>query len=486
MDHRLGFEPAREELAGECLPVEGTLPKWLSGTLLRNGPGTFRAGDRQLNHWFDGFAMVRRFAIRDGAVEYANRFLESDAYEHAQEYGDLGFREFATDPEVGLVGRLKRLVSTRFTDNAPVNVERRNGRLFATTESPRAVRFDPETLATRGHDDREEFGTTRTAHPHYDARRGETVGYATRFGRNPGYTVYRIPDGETNPEVVGGVTVDRPAYLHSFGLTEQYVVLTEGPFVVEPLDLLRDSAIVESFAWKPERGTRFILLDRDSGDVVGTHSTDPFFVFHHVNAYEADRSIVLDLIAYPDASVIDALYLENLRSASPALPTGELRRYRLPFANEDVERETLYPGHIELPTIDYAHRNTRSYCYAYGVGNRKRPPEDFQNQLVKVDVESRRTETWHESDCYPGEPLFVPAPGNVNADREDATAARSEDDGVLLSVVLDTQEKRSFLLVLDARSFEERARAIVPHPIPFGFHGQFYRDGEERPTRSMA
>ena len=32
----------------------------------------------------------------------------------------------------------------------------------------------------------------------------------------------------------------------------------------------------------------------------------------------------------------------------------------------------------------------------------------------------------------------------------------------------------SFLLVLDAESFAERARAEVPHHIPFGFHGQFF------------
>ena len=53
--------------------------------------------------------------------------------------------------------------------------------------------------------------------------------------------------------------------------------------------------------------------------------------------------------------------------------------------------------------------------------------------------------------------------------------ARREDDGVALSVVLDTRRRRSFLLVLDARSFTEVARAEVPHHIPFGFHGELFR-----------
>ena len=51
----------------------------------------------------------------------------------------------------------------------------------------------------------------------------------------------------------------------------------------------------------------------------------------------------------------------------------------------------------------------------------------------------------------------------------------AEDGGVILSVVLDAAARRSFLLVLDAGSFEELARAEAPHHIPFGFHGEYLR-----------
>ena len=53
--------------------------------------------------------------------------------------------------------------------------------------------------------------------------------------------------------------------------------------------------------------------------------------------------------------------------------------------------------------------------------------------------------------------------------------AEDEDDGVLLSVVLDASAGTSFLLVLDASDLSELARADAPHHIPFGFHGQFAR-----------
>lgn len=94
------------------------------------------------------------------------------------------------------------------------------------------------------------------------------------------------------------------------------------------------------------------------------------------------------------------------------------------------------------------------------MSQQKAHPDDFLNQLVKVDVIQHSARTWFEEDSYPGEPVFVAAPDAI-----------SEDEGVVLSVVLDGQKGTSFLLVLDAASFTEVARAEVPHHIPLGFHG---------------
>jgi carotenoid cleavage dioxygenase-like enzyme len=46
----------------------------------------------------------------------------------------------------------------------------------------------------------------------------------------------------------------------------------------------------------------------------------------------------------------------------------------------------------------------------------------------------------------------------------------------VLSVVLDSVRGTSFLLVLDASGFIEVARAELPHPVLFGYHGQFFDD----------
>ena len=166
-------------------------------------------------------------------------------------------------------------------------------------------------------------------------------------------------------------------------------------------------------------------------------------------------------MTYPDASIIDDLYLDRLRSDEPTSGTGRLRRYHLPLKGGAVSSTVQSDERLELPRIHEAAARAQSYQYVYGVG--ERGAGTFTDQLVKIDVETGAAQVWREDGTYPGEPVFIPHPDGA-----------AEDEGVILSVVLDPEAERSFLLVLDAASFAERARAPVPHAIPFGFHGQFF------------
>ena len=74
--YALGFSTLDREVSGIFLPVEGALPLWLGGSLIRTGPAKFEVGHQSYRHWFDGLAMLHCFAIR-GGVTYSNRFLRS-------------------------------------------------------------------------------------------------------------------------------------------------------------------------------------------------------------------------------------------------------------------------------------------------------------------------------------------------------------------------------------------------------------------------
>src|SRR4051794_19116411 len=76
-----GFADLDEEVALDSIPVEGAPPGGLRGELIRVTPAKFDiAADNRIRHWFDGLAMLHRFAIQEGKVSYANRFLETEAH----------------------------------------------------------------------------------------------------------------------------------------------------------------------------------------------------------------------------------------------------------------------------------------------------------------------------------------------------------------------------------------------------------------------
>ncbi len=459
----LGFTTLERETVLDELALDGELPSWLGGSLLRTGPAKFEVGEQRMRHWFDGLAMLHRFTIDDGKVSYGNRYLHSRNYRTAKEKGRMVYGEFATDPCRSLFKRVQTLFSpgNALPDNANINVTRLGERFISMTETPMPVQFDPHTLETAGVQPYEVPGQLTTAHPHADRASGGMLNYAAKLGRVSSYRFFAVDPDASKPRVIGSLPVKEPAYMHSFGLTERWLVLAEFPLVVNPLALaLSGRPYIENYKWKPELGTRFTLVDRATGEATGGFQTDACFAFHHVNAYEQDGEVIVDMCAFDDASVIEDLYLDRLREGKP-IAEPKLTRFRLGVSDRSVSRELLADGEIELPRINYARCNERPYQYVWGNAN---GDGGWLERIVKIDTRDGATLSWSEPGCYPGEPVFVARP-----------QADGEDDGVLLSVVLDAAAETSFLLVLDATDLSELARARVPHHIPFSFHGQFAR-----------
>jgi beta,beta-carotene 9',10'-dioxygenase len=460
-DYRLGFTSLDSEVAVDSLPVSGTLPPWLSGTLLRNGPARFEVGEDRYRHWFDGLAMVHRFTLADGRVSYANRFLRTPAFLEAERTHRIACSEFDTDPHRSPLERVAAIFRSAPSDNANVNIVPYGKNYLALTETPLPVEFDATTLDTRGilHFDDSVAGQITTAHTQHDRARRATFNILIEIARKATYKVVRIDDGTLRRDVVASLQVDEPAYMHAFSTTDNYVIIAEYPFVVRPLDLaFRRKPFIENYRWLPGRATRFHVFHKDGGARDGTYEADAFFAFHHINAFEDGGAIVLDIAAYDDASIIGDFQIEHVLESAKRIAQASFRRYRLPPGRTAAEVETL-PWAIELPRVA-ADRAAASYRYAYGVNSSGEPPSF--DALLKVDVRERTAATWAAPRAYPGEPVFVARPG-----------AGDEDDGAVLSVVLDADAGTSFLLVIDGRTFTELARVHVPHHIPFGFHGMF-------------
>jgi beta,beta-carotene 9',10'-dioxygenase len=466
--YQLGFTNIEDELVIDKLAVTGKLPGWIRGTLYRNGPGMFKTGNQHYRHWFDGLSMLHKFTFNGGSVSYANKFLECKAYHEAKEKNKISYSEFATDPCYSLFDRVKEIFDPKITDSAKVNVAKLGGKFIAMGEPSMQMEFDPETLNSLGvytYDDKPKKHIT-TVHPHEVDN--EVINLTTRFGRVSSYRFMKKPAGE-NPELIARQKVKKPAYIHSFGISPSYLILTEFPYVVNPLKIIfHAKPFIENYVWKPEMGTRILIFNRKNGRLVKQFKAEPFFAFHHVNAFEKGNDLYFDIVSYPDPGIIQSFYLDRITSEEKKLPGGEFRRYHADLAGKEITYRVLSDEAVELPRFHYDHFNMDSnYRFVYSVGVNKSGSNSFYDQIVKSDLKTGETKIWREKNCFPGEPVFLPDPDG-----------KSEDDGVNLSVVLDEENGNSFLLILDSVSFTEIARAVIPQPILFGYHGNFYQNDQ--------
>jgi len=467
------FASVTQETGPIQLTVKGTIPGWLNGVFIRNGPARFNAGTSVMNHWFDGYALLHRFAIRDGGVTYLNRFLDSVDYRTDQAAGKILSSQWGTLPGPG-DSRLKKFFGAfrqRTPDNTNVSVLRAGRTQFAVSDFSTMVEFDPESLATKG--DflfSDTFGSRfmlSSAHPSIDPETGEIFNVVEPPGRTGTLYVYRMRGGVPKREVLCRIDIPRPVYFHSLALTKDYVIVIEQPLRLNVIRLifarLYDKPFSENLTWEPEHGNRYHICDRRTGKVQTLDGT-AFFFFHTVNAFQPDeRSIAIDLCRYDDFSINRLFYLDSL--AEHGLNAGEvssLARVTLDLPARTVSERRLADIPLDLPRFN----RCLAFCdyrYVYGAGCRPGKQNPFVNQLVKADLRTGTGVTWSREGCYPSEAVFVERPG-----------ADAEDDGVLLSMVSDRDKGVTRLIVLDAGSMQEIAEAEIPAYIPPGLHGNFY------------
>jgi len=453
--------------------VRGTVPVWFSGNLFRNGPAIFEQGADRMRHFFDGYAMLHRFSFREGVVSYRSRTLKTAEYANDKKLGRIAGNEWGTAAwsTAGFLTRLSNLSGPATVDNTNVNIAVMGGRYVALSDFSTMVSFDPHTLQTCGHvhfEDR--YGDTfmaGAAHPSADPVTGDLFNALSRYGPSGDVALYRIPhDAPEKREIIAKIRTKKQTYFHSFGLTPGYFIFIEMPWELDIFRLvtgqLRGIPLAECYSWNPQKGTKFHVVSRKDGTVT-TFSTEAFFVFHTVNAFEEGGKIVIDIAAYPDASINAEFFFDHLLTRGLSRKSAaRLKRFTLDL-DTGIVGNTVICGEetFDLPGIS---RNVagRAYRYAYGLGMPDDPGTDFPARLLKIDVTRGTSTAWQADQAFPGEPVFVARPGGAD-----------EDDGVVLSLVFDGRSGTSYLLILDGTTMKEVARAVLPHRIPFGLHGIF-------------
>ncbi|XP_056275598.1 beta-carotene 15, 15-dioxygenase 2, like [Pseudoliparis swirei] len=510
--------------------ITGTIPTWINGSFLRNGPGKFEFGKDRYTHWFDGMALMHRFHICEGSVTYCSRFLRSDSYVTNSEKNRIVVSEFGTlalpDPCKNIFARFySRFQIPKATDNASVNFVTYKGDYYVSTETNYMRRVDPQSLETKEKVDWSQYiaVNSATAHPHYD-REGATYNMGNSYGKSGFfYNIICVPPPEEkaaveDPADLKGARVicsirasepRKPSYYHSFVMSENYIVFVEQPIKLDVMKMklyqIQGKSLNKAMKWEPQYDTIFHLVNKHTGkESEVKYRAAPMFTLHQINAFEDNGLLVMDMCCGDDGEVIGEFTLENLRRGAGeemdkfynSMCRNLPRRYVLPLTVDEetpldqnlvlldnytatarktkpgevyMTHEELYDdellqyGGLEFPQINYEQHNGRPYRYFYSCGF----AHVFSDSLLKMDVHTKELKVWRYPGLFPSEPVFVAAPN-----------ATQEDDGVILSVIITPREEKStFLLILDAKTFTELGRAEVPVDVPYGSHGVFNRMG---------
>lgn len=529
-----GFDAHYEERTPVELQVEGNIPAYTAGVLFRTGLGprtveTSKDTTFKVNHWFDNFSQVHRFQIHGPTPEspvrvtYNSRLTSDGLIEKIKKTGKLDGFTFAAkyDPCKTFFQKLQSVfqpadraslapneasLSVTLSANFPglsskgekfegAHPSGKVSTLCNKTDAPAMQMLDPETLEPLGlanqtvlHPDLRGAGSG--AHAKSDPETGDVFNYNLDFGRTGTYRVFRAA-AETGKTSILATISHNPAYLHSLFLTEHYVVLCvwNSFYKAGGASILWTQNLLDAMAWDGNHPTTWFVVDKRAPKeggrgLVATYTSDAFYAFHTINAYEVPSAtsndtydIVADINAYENMDVIYRFYLDNVMSDDPKAhkytdsmsPSvrPDYRRYRLPNVNSSsptsrkskavLEHKSTKADGFELPVIN-SKFVTKKHRYMYGICDTGL--STFADGLVKYDADTHTVLRWSHHGQTAGEPVFIQDP-----------ESSEEDGGVLLSVVLDGPNGKSYLLVLDAKTMKEIGRAHVDGAVGFGFHG---------------
>jgi carotenoid cleavage dioxygenase len=255
--------------------------------------------------------------------------------------------------------------------------------------------------------------------------------------------------------------------------TEHFSILNDLPVHWDTDLLARDIHAVRLH----DAPSRFAIVPRHGGvDEIRWFEAKPTYVLHWLNAYEEGDEIILDG------------YFQENPTPSPKADAPAGYQHMMAFLDEHSFRPKLHrwrfnlrdgstrEHHLDNRIVEFGMFNQRyaGRKYRYVYSTIPQPGWFLFTGFVKHDLETgESTEFKLPHGQYASEAPFAP--------KRDAVA---EDDGYLISFVIDETAGRSECVILDARRIEDGpiCRIALPHKICSGTHAcwadrRFIREG---------
>jgi len=465
MDYIGHNAPSRIEAEIYDLVVEGNLPADIQGSWYQTVPDPQFPPIQGWDTFLSGDGMVRAFHFRNGHVDFAQRYVQTERWklERAARRALFGaYRNpYTDDPSVK--GKKRGVANT-----TPIW---HGGRLLACKEDSRPWEVDPKTLETIG-----EFSwdgrlrsETVTAPPRFDPESGELHFFGYEAGglatRDIAYCV-----ADRNGELIREDWVQAPycALMHDFVVTKEHVIFPGFPIVADLERLKRGGA---HWAWDATKESFFGIMPRGGKvEQMRWFKARPCSVFHFINSFTEGNKV------HVDACVTDVAPFAFMREAGglhmqPQDIRGDLVRWTFDMSKPgDRPEETVLAPSGDFPRIaDKDFMVDYNVAYYMQLDPTKGPPilsgpvgAGF-NTITRLDVKSGKTKSLFAGPaCTVQEHVHIPS-------------SKPGHEGYLGYIVDRHDENQAEFHLTEAENLEKGplVRIKVPMRLRSGVHGNW-------------
>lgn len=446
------WTPQSEEFnVAELEVIEGAVPVDLDGVYLRNTQNQLHQ-PLGFYHPFDGDGMVHQIDFQAGKASYRNRFVRTAGFAAERDAqaslwgGIVDSPMLSQRPGFGFTKALKDSSNTDIVVHAGKAIS-----LFYMCGE--GYRMDPLTLETLGAE-----GWVPPEGVSAHAKLNEATGelYFFNYSAQEPYLHYGVVNKDNQLTAYRPVPLPGPRVVHDIAFSDNWAIVNDFPLMFGPggAIMIRDQA------------SRFGLVPRDGSDgEVRWFEAAPTFVEHWVNAYEEGDEVILDgyfqIDPLPPAPPQYPANVASMFSMIDCVAMGtRLQRWRFNLIDGTTREEILDERtNVEFGMFDQRLAG-KKYRYAYSAT--MAPGMFLMDGWVKHDLQSGQQTPYKLPDgLYCSESPFAPRVGST-----------AEDDGYLVSFIIDQNTDTSECWILDARNIEAGpvARLQLPQKICSGTH----------------
>jgi all-trans-8'-apo-beta-carotenal 15,15'-oxygenase len=447
-----------------AIDIEGSIPKELTGTFVRNGPGLSVVHGERLVHPIDGDGLVASLSFEGGTATFQAAFVQTKQHEIERREKKMLF--------TGLMGSRPQSEDSRgeFRDPQHTNAfYAGNNKILALHEYALPTALEASSLATLGKDTLNGVLDLKalSAHWRVDVEKKRVVTVAFRpgiLGKKSKITFYEFDYGmqllqKTQLQLEG---VD---YVHDFLLTREFYLVHATPFIDLSDEMISSGKLPgEAMGYNPQHPSEMVLISRqEAGRRVIRAATDPCHIYHYGTCRVAENGnrIQFDACCLPapgfNMRPDHGIFLSNSVEAP-----GRMWTYDFDVKKAQISRilcKNLETTACEFPTTNIlaGMRGTRFFYLMASPAGQALPYSD----VVKYDTQTHKVWRWTSGGVV-GEPWFLPRKG-----------ATEEDDGWLIAQCYLHRKHQTQFVILEAKSLKLCARINLPFHLPYAFHGSF-------------